>query len=62
MRALGRMADLSPSALRVLEARYLRRDANRRIIETPTELFDRVLRAVSQALLVLACSRVPGGR
>lgn len=57
MRALGPMADLSPSALRVLEARYLRRDANRRIIETPTELFDRVARAVSQAELVLGTAR-----
>jgi ribonucleoside-diphosphate reductase alpha chain len=51
------MADLSPSALRVLEARYLRRDANRRVVETPTELFDRVARAVSQAELVLGTAR-----
>jgi ribonucleoside-diphosphate reductase alpha chain len=47
------LADLSPNALRVLEARYLRRDASRRVIETPTELFDRVARAVSQAELLL---------
>jgi ribonucleoside-diphosphate reductase alpha chain len=47
------MAGFSPSALRVLEARYLRRDANRRVIETPTELFARVARGVSQAELVL---------
>jgi ribonucleoside-diphosphate reductase alpha chain len=54
------MAGLSPSALRVLEARYLRRDANRRVIETPTELFDRVARAVSQAELVLGTAREAG--
>jgi ribonucleoside-diphosphate reductase alpha chain len=51
------MADLSPSALRVLEARYLRRDATRQVIETPTELFDRVARAVSQAELVFGTAR-----
>ncbi|HEY7654617.1 MAG TPA: adenosylcobalamin-dependent ribonucleoside-diphosphate reductase [Methylomirabilota bacterium] len=51
------MADFSPSAVRVLEARYLRRDATRRVIETPTELFDRVARAVSQAELVLGTAR-----
>ena len=44
---------LSPNALRVLEARYLRRDAARRVIETPEELFLRVARAVAQAELLL---------
>jgi ribonucleoside-diphosphate reductase alpha chain len=57
MGAFGPVTDFSPSALRVLEARYLRRDANRRVIETPTELFDRVARAVSQAELVLGTAR-----
>lgn len=57
MGAPGPLADLSPSALRVLDARYLRRDASRRIIETPTELFERVARAVSQAELVLGTAR-----
>src|SRR6516164_6355837 len=40
---------LSKNAIRVLEARYLRRDAQRRIIETPRELFERVARGVAQA-------------
>jgi ribonucleoside-diphosphate reductase alpha chain len=40
---------LSKNAIRVLEARYLRRDAQRRIIETPRELFERVARRVAQA-------------
>lgn len=53
----GPVAELSPSALRVLEARYLRRDANRRVVEAPAELFDRVARAVSQAELVLGTAR-----
>ena len=47
------MAELSPNALRVLEARYLRRDASRRVVETPAELFRRVARAVAQAELPL---------
>ena len=47
------MAELSPNALRVLEARYLRRDASRRVVETPAELFRRVARAVAQAELLL---------
>ena len=47
------MAELSPNALRVLEARYLRRDAARRVVETPAELFRRVARAVAQAELPL---------
>ena len=40
---------LSDNALRVLEARYLLRDAQRRIVETPEELFERVAAAVAQA-------------
>jgi ribonucleoside-diphosphate reductase alpha chain len=42
---------LSENALRVLEARYLRRDSGRRIIETPRELFERVAKAVGEAEL-----------
>ena len=45
---------LSRNALRVLEARYLRRDGDRQIVETPDELFRRVARAVAQAELLLA--------
>ncbi|MGE0462158.1 MAG: adenosylcobalamin-dependent ribonucleoside-diphosphate reductase [Vicinamibacterales bacterium] len=40
---------LSPNALRVLEARYLLRDSQRQLIETPAELFARVARAVAEA-------------
>jgi len=40
---------LSENARRVLEARYLRRDAVRRVIETPGELFERVARGVARA-------------
>ncbi len=50
-------AHLSATALRVLEARYLRRDAERRVIETPPELFHRVARAVSQAELAFGKAR-----
>jgi ribonucleoside-diphosphate reductase alpha chain len=48
---------LSPNALRVLEARYLRRDGDRRVVETPDELFRRVARAVAQAELLLGSAR-----
>ncbi|MGE5840574.1 MAG: adenosylcobalamin-dependent ribonucleoside-diphosphate reductase [Deltaproteobacteria bacterium] len=41
--------NLSPNALRVLEARYLRRDEDRRIVETPAELFESVARGVAFA-------------
>jgi ribonucleoside-diphosphate reductase alpha chain len=40
---------LSENARRVLEARYLRRDAGGEIAETPEELFKRVARAVAGA-------------
>jgi ribonucleoside-diphosphate reductase alpha chain len=43
------MADFSPNAVRVLEARYLRRDAERRIVETPEGLLHRVAGAVAEA-------------
>ncbi|GBC82063.1 Vitamin B12-dependent ribonucleoside-diphosphate reductase [bacterium HR10] len=45
--------NLSPNARRVLEARYLRRDAERRLVETPEELFARVARAIAEAELLL---------
>jgi ribonucleoside-diphosphate reductase alpha chain len=48
---------LSANARRVLEARYLRRDAARRVIETPDELFRRVARAVAHAELLLGSAR-----
>jgi ribonucleoside-diphosphate reductase alpha chain len=47
------VVDFTPNALRVLEARYLRRDAGRRVIEKPGELIRRVARAVAQAELLL---------
>ncbi|HEY6168505.1 MAG TPA: ribonucleotide reductase N-terminal alpha domain-containing protein, partial [Verrucomicrobiae bacterium] len=43
------MLRLSTNAIRVLEARYLRRDSARRIAETPEELFTRVATAVAEA-------------
>ena len=38
-----------PIALRVLQERYLRRDLDGRVVETPDELFQRVAREVAQA-------------
>jgi ribonucleoside-diphosphate reductase alpha chain len=44
--------DLSQNAVKVLEARYLRRDNERKIIETPEELFQRVAKCVASAELL----------
>ncbi|HLG13051.1 MAG TPA: adenosylcobalamin-dependent ribonucleoside-diphosphate reductase [Blastocatellia bacterium] len=43
---------LSENAVRVLEARYLRRNDRGETLETPDELFRRVARAISEAELV----------
>ncbi|HEX5037866.1 MAG TPA: adenosylcobalamin-dependent ribonucleoside-diphosphate reductase [bacterium] len=43
------MPESSSNALRVLEARYLRRDAQGRVVETPSRLFRRVADAVAAA-------------
>ena len=40
---------LTPNALRVLEARYLKRDDERKVVETPEQLMHRVAKAVAQA-------------
>lgn len=45
--------ELTPNALQVLTARYLRRSADTgAVVETPDELFERVARAVSEAELL----------
>jgi ribonucleoside-diphosphate reductase alpha chain len=49
---------LSANAQRVLAARYLRRDAQRRPVETPQEMFARVARAVAHAELLLGNARL----
>jgi ribonucleoside-diphosphate reductase alpha chain len=45
-------AHLSDNALQVLGARYLRRDKNRRIIEGPAQMFERVARAIAEGELL----------
>jgi len=40
---------LSPNALKVLEHRYLRKDASGRVVETPEQLFRRVAAAIALA-------------
>jgi ribonucleoside-diphosphate reductase alpha chain len=49
--------ELTKNAIRVLEARYLRRDSQRRIIETPEQLFESVAHGVAHAELLLGGSR-----
>jgi ribonucleoside-diphosphate reductase alpha chain len=51
------VSSLTPNAQRVLEARYLRRDAGHRVIESPEALFDRVARGVAQAELLLGTAQ-----
>ncbi len=41
--------ELSQNALTVLEKRYLKKDKNGRVIETPEEMFWRVARGVLSA-------------
>ncbi len=43
------MKALSPTALRILEKRYLRRDALARVVESPKDMFRRVAHAIAQA-------------
>lgn len=43
---------ISKNGIRVLEARYLRRDNEGKIIETPAQLFERVARAIAEAELL----------
>lgn len=45
-------AEISENGLRILKARYLRRDRRGEIIETPEQLFERVARAVADAELL----------
>jgi ribonucleoside-diphosphate reductase alpha chain len=51
------VSTLTLNARRVLEARYLRRDAKRRVVESPEALFHRVARAVAQAELLLGTAK-----
>ena len=46
---MGENLRLSENAVHVLEARYLRRGGDKRIVESPEKLFDRVAAAVSEA-------------
>jgi ribonucleotide reductase alpha subunit len=49
--------ELSVSALRVLAARYIRRDPTGQVAEAAAELFLRVARAVAHAELILGPGR-----
>ncbi|MEW6208552.1 MAG: adenosylcobalamin-dependent ribonucleoside-diphosphate reductase [Acidobacteriota bacterium] len=53
-------AKLTDNALKVLQARYLRRNAGGQIAETPAQLFQRVARAVSEAELLYGTAAQAG--
>lgn len=53
----GMAMELSKNALKVLKLRYLRRDAERRIVETPEQLFESVAHGVADAELLLGGAR-----
>ncbi|HZP42156.1 MAG TPA: adenosylcobalamin-dependent ribonucleoside-diphosphate reductase [Candidatus Binatia bacterium] len=53
----GEAPSLGADALRVLEARYLRRDDTGRVIESPAELFARVARGVAEGELLTGTAR-----
>jgi len=52
--------DLSENAKRVLEARYLEKDEDAQVIETPGEMFERVARHVAAAEKVFDWKTKPG--
>lgn len=45
-------SSLSQNALFILQQRYLQRDENREVVETPTQMFRRVARAISEVELI----------
>lgn len=47
--------EISASTARVLEKRYLRKDASGQVIETPAEMFHRVAKAVAEAEKIYGC-------
>ena len=48
---------LSDNAIKVLEARYLKRDEERKIIETPEEIFARIAKGIAHAELLFGSTR-----
>ena len=49
LRSLDAPIELTPNAIKVLEKRYLRRNLDNKIIETPKEMFIRVAKAIAEA-------------
>jgi ribonucleoside-diphosphate reductase alpha chain len=43
------LPELSPNAVTVLERRYLKRDKEGKVLETPTDMFDRVAKTIADA-------------
>jgi ribonucleoside-diphosphate reductase alpha chain len=54
--SISTQLDMTPSALKVLEKRYLKKDEEGKIVETPEEMFRRVARAVASVELNYAKS------
>ena len=52
--------ELSPNAMTVLERRYLRRDAEGKVLEAPLDMFRRVAETIAAAEKEFKTGRVPG--
>jgi ribonucleoside-diphosphate reductase alpha chain len=58
-RTLQTALELSPNAVTVLERRYLRRDAEGKVLETPLDMFQRVAETIAAAEKDFKTGRVP---
>src|SRR5512134_1688857 len=52
MKTISTVFNLMPNALKVLEKRYLTKNEEGKVVETPEELFRRVARSISSADLM----------
>ncbi len=58
-KATSTIPELSPNAVTVLERRYLRRDADGKVLESPLDMFTRVAQTIATAEKEFKTGRVP---
>ena len=54
------LPELSPNAVTVLERRYIKRDQEGKILETPVDMFQRVAKTIADAEKAFAKGVKPG--